>query len=623
VTRVFSAPLEEFQRKLLTNDLFRELERTYPTIVGRTPAPSEAGSWRASLPRLEAIIRLAQLPPSVYVTLEEGIPYFSKRIDVCLFGHTAEGLPHVVVIELKGWTAARALDTGNVETILGGARRETLHPSAQVFGYQEHLEDFRRAFQGNGRIGLASCAYCHNYPGIIPDEGLFHPQFDRLRIQSPTFGEGDASTLSQYLQVRLKRGHGDPVLEAYDQSGIGPSKSLIDNAGKAIREQNVFRLLDDQLAASNEILHAVERAAKRGQKQVILVRGGPGTGKSVVALNVLGEMIRLGLTVNLVTGSSAFTHGMRSILGKRLEGQIRFTDYFWNAQPESIDVLVVDEAHRIRTKSEPRVPSALRPKGHQVDELIRASRLTVFMLDENQIISPKEVGEPALVEAAAARQGATFRAFHLKGQFRCNGSSSYLDWLDDVLALTPECLGLKLVTPVGFDLKIVDSPHALLQEVRDINRGKPNTARILAGWCWPWSDPLPNRLVEDIQIGDFRFPWEAKSGKRPPPGIPEAKHWAIDPCGVNQAGTVYSVQGFETDHVGVIIGPDLVVREKVWIAQPSKNYSNDLRRQSPLAALPYLKRIYRTLLSRPMRSCSIYCIDPETRSYLEGQLISP
>jgi hypothetical protein len=190
--RIFSAPLEEFQHKLVTNELFRDMEAAFASVVGHTAMRSEAASWRASLPRLEAALRLARLRPDVHVALEERIPYFSKRIDACLFGHTSGGTPHAVIVELKGWSEVTAVDSGNVETYLGGAIRSEPHPSAQALAYQGHLEDYRRAFQGKERIGLGSCAYCHNYPGIVPDEGLFHPQFDALRERTPTFGERDA-----------------------------------------------------------------------------------------------------------------------------------------------------------------------------------------------------------------------------------------------------------------------------------------------------------------------------------------------------------------------------------------------------------------------------------------------
>jgi hypothetical protein len=619
--RVFSGSLQQFQHELQAGSLFLNMQERFPQAVGRTPAPSEAASWRGSLPRLDYALRAAGVPGDVHLTLEERIPYFGKRMDACLFGHTHDGMPYSVIVELKGWGEAEATEDGNVRTVIGGAMQIEPHPSAQVRGYHEHLEDFRRAYQGDRRLGLGSCAYCHNYPGIIPDEGLFHPQFDHLRTQSPTFGERDAQLLSGYLRARLVHGGGAAVLDAYDQEGLGPSKQLIDHAGAMIAHQNVFRLLDEQLAANNAILRAVKRAGSARHKRVILVRGGPGTGKSVIALNALGEVIRQQLKVFLVSGSSAFTHGMRRILGKRLDGLIKFTDAFWNADPNSIDALIIDEGHRMRAKSEPKVRGPLRPKISQVEELIRAAKTTIFFVDENQIISPAEVGEPRLIRATAEHMGVEYQEFSLTSQFRCNGSDAYLAWLDDVFALAGPHRGLKLATPAGFDFKILDTPQDLLDEVRAKNAAAPNSARLLAGWCWPWSDPLPDTLVDDIRIGDFRFPWEAKNGKRPPPGIPEAKYWAIDPAGVNQAGTVYSVQGFETQHVGVILGPDLVVRDSTWEAVPRNNYSNKLRKVPPHVALPYLKRIYRTLLSRGMQSCSVCCVDEETRYYLESVLL--
>jgi DUF2075 family protein len=255
-----------------------------------------------------------------------------------------------------------------------------------------------------------------------------------------------------------------------------------------------------------------------------------------------------------------------------------------------------------------------------VEELIRAARVAVFFADENQIISPLEVGEPAVIRAAAAAVGARFEEHRLQSQFRCNGSDAYLEWIDDLFEISSS-QGLKLVVPTGFDFKVVDSPHELLAEVHAKNSSSPNSARLIAGWCWRWSPPMPDgSLVEDIEIGDFRFSWEAKNNSRPALGIPKAKWWAVDPAGVDQAGTVYSMQGFESPHVGVIIGPDLVVKRGQWVAVPSHNHSRDLRRQLPEVALPYIKRIYRTLLSRAMDSCSVYCVDEGVRDYIRSRI---
>ncbi len=618
--RVYSSDLAEFQRKLLTNELFNDLESNYPKVVGHSAPARESNSWRASLPRLEAALRLAGLPPDVWVSAEERVPYFAKRIDAALFGYDAAGRPNMVIVGLKAWTEATALGDGNVRTRLGGNLVSEPHPSAQVGGYHEHLSDFCKALHSAAPVILSSCAYCHNYTGAIPDAGLFHPQFDNCRAHSPTFAARDAQAFADFLRARLSGGKGAQALAQFDREGLGPSKQLIAHAGEMITRQNVFRLLDEQLVANNAIVAAVRRAARGGRKRVILVHGGAGTGKSIIALNALGEVLRRDLRTYLVTGSAAFTNGVRKVLGRRLEGLIRFTDYFWNFSADDVDVLIVDEAHRIRARSTPRVPTAQRPQISQVEELIRAAWVSVFFADENQIISPMEIGEPAVIKAAAVAVGARFEEYRLRSQFRCNGSDAYLEWLDDLLEINAS-QGLKLAVPTGFDFKVVDSPHELLAEVRAKNVDLPNSARLVAGWCWPWSNPNSDgSLVEDIEIGDFRFPWEAKNGSSPAPGIPEAKWWAVDPAGVNQAGTVYSMQGFESPHVGVIVGPDLVVEGGRWIPAPKRNYSNALRRQPPELALPYIKRIYRTLLSRAMDSCSVYCTDEQTRDHIRSRI---
>lgn len=621
--RVLGTTLGDFRQYLASGDLFKQLQDEYPRVVGHTAAPNEANSWLTSLPQLDTVLSRAQLPSDVWVDIEETIPYYSQRIDVKLFGHDGLGLPHVVIVELKAWSQVAAMPNGNVETVVGGSPQSLSHPSMQARGYHEHLEDFCVALHNsNSPIHLSSCAYCYNYAGSDPDDGLFHAQFAEDRRHSPVFGGRDKQQLAAFLWQRLARGGGRTVVERFDGEGIAPSKKLIEHANEMIQKQRVFKLLDAQVAANNGIVHAIMRATAQTHKRVILVRGGPGTGKSVIALNAFGEALRKQLEVYLVTGSGAFTASMRELLGRRLSGKVRYTDFFWNFEPDSIDVMVVDEAHRIRTKSVPKVMGHLRPTIPQIDELIRASKVLVLFADENQIISPNEVGEPHTFRAAAKRCKAILEEFVLTAQFRCDGSEAYLEWLDDMLQLSEVDRGLKLATPAGFDFRLVDSPQALLARVQRFNAAETNSSRLLAGWCWPWSSPnADGSLVDDIVIGDFRFPWEAKNNSQPAPGIPTAKLWAIVPAGANQAGTVYSMQGFETKHAGVIFGPDLVVRGGKWVADPRRNFSNDLRGRSPGVALPYLKRIYRTLLSRSMSSCSVYCVDDETRHYLESRLI--
>jgi hypothetical protein len=314
---------------------------------------------------------------------------------------------------------------------------------------------------------------------------------------------------------------------------------------------------------------------------------------------------------------------MRRLLGRDLASLVRFTDQFWEAPEDSVELLIIDEAHRIRERSVPRVPAAQRPKISQLEELVRAARVTLLFMDKNQIIEPVETGDPEQVETLCHQLGIRFSRHVLRTQFRCDGSDEYLRWADRLLGLREEDedAPILLRSPNTFDFGVLDSPREVLDWIQARNAAEPNSARLAAEWCWPWSDPKPGgSLVDDIVIGDFAFPWELKNGKRGRPGVPEAKHWAVDPAGADQAGTVYSVQGFEFRHVGVLMGADLIVRDGRWIANPKANFRASIRGRSPDVASVYLRRIYRTLLTRPLRSVRVFSVDPETREFLRSRI---
>jgi len=611
--------VREFCRSVKLNRIFVDLERAYADTTGRSAGRAERDSWAGSLPRLSGALELYELPESVCVGLEVQVPYYSERIDAAIYGHDSAGQPFLVLVELKQWSDLQPADDGCLYVQMRSGLVPVVHPSLQVEGYRRHLANFVRAFQNKPPVQLACCVYAHNYPERIGP--LFDPQYAGVMAQAPIFCATDAERLAEFIRARVGNGRGLEVVDRIRREGLAPSRMLVDRATELIHRQDVFTMLDEQIPAQRSIVAALGHAMRTKSKSIILVEGGPGTGKSVIALDALGHALRRGLGAFLVSGSAAFTHGMRRLLGTDLASLVRFTDFFWKHEDDSVDVLIVDEAHRIRTKSVPKVIAERRPQISQLEELVRAARVTVLFMDTNQIIEPDEVGDPEQVAALARRLGIKFMHHHLKAQFRCDGSDEYLWWADELfgLSVTDEIRVLR--SPVTFDLNVMDSPHDVLSWVRDKNKSESNSARLTAGWCWPWSDPKADgTLIDDIVIGDFVFPWELKNGKRGKPGVPEAKHWAVDPAGAEQAGTVYSVQGFEFRHVGVLMGPDLVIRNGVWVADPRANFRNSIRGKAPDVASIYLRRIYRALITRPLRSVRVYSADAETRDFIRSRL---
>lgn len=612
-------PVREFCRLAKSNQLFVDLERAFLLATGRNVGPSERASWAGSLPRISGILELVDLDSSVHIGLEVQIPYYSERIDVAVYGYGTSGHPCVVLIELKQWSDVEEsgdrlyvrMRTGLVPVI---------HPSAQVDAYRRHISNFVRAFHNPPAVELFCCAYLHNYRGHKGP--LFQDAHHDAISLAPLFCSEDAIALANFIASRVGRGQGLEIIDRISREGLAPSRSLVDQAAAQIRLQDVFTMLDEQIPAQESLRRALSRSIRSKSKTVILVEGGPGTGKSVIALDSLGHALKDGRGVFLVSGSAAFTHGMRRLLGPELSSLVKFTDYFWQHSKDSVDVLIVDEAHRMRAKSVPRVTTDRRPTISQLEELVRAAKVSLLFMDTNQIIEPDERGSPAEVEALARRLNAKFERHSLKAQFRCNGSDNYLAWVDAVFGLNAAPCSL-LQSPDMMDLRICESPGQVLDWVRSKNAAFPNSARLTSGWCWPWSDPKSDgELVQDIVIEDFMMPWELKNGKKAAGKIPEAKYWAVDGAGAEQAGTVYSVQGFEFRYVGILMGPDLTIRNGKWAANPRANFRNSIRAKSPAVAEIYIRRIYRALFTRPLRGVRVYSVDRETREFLKSKIIT-
>ena len=394
-------------------------------------------------------------------------------------------------------------------------------------------------------------------------------------------------------------------------------------AADEIRQREQFVLLDEQRLAYNMVLHETEAARAGDAKTVVIVTGGPGSGKSVIALSLLGELARQGRAVLHATGSRSFTQTLRQVTGRgspRTSRLFKYFNQFGDADRNGLEVLILDEAHRIRETSASRfTPARLRTGQAQVDELIAAARVPVFLLDQHQVVRPGEMGTVDDIEGHAARSGVAVQKISLDSHFRCGGSEEYMRWVLRLLGLEP---GGPVPWPgdPAFALHVADSP----QEMEQLLRTKLEAgygARIAAGFCWPWSDPRPDGTLEaDVVIGDWSRPWNVK-GDRAAGGAPPAALWATEPAGFGQVGCIYTAQGFEYDWNGVIIGPDLVWRGDGWATIRSANKDPDLRSQTRVPDLEFgrlIRNVYKVLLTRGMVGTILYSPDPQTCELLHA-----
>ena len=605
---------------------FADLIAEQMTIrTGRRPSDSEYRSWERSIPALRADLVSAGLS-DVEMLLEYQLPLTSKRADVILVGqHPKTGGPSYLVVELKQWShAERFEDSDTLVRIEQYGERPVTHPVLQVRDYCDYMLDFT-AVLADEPLSLAGVAYLHNATdGGVTD--LLDLTGDRL---GSLFTGQRRSEFQDFLRSRFAQGQsGAPYADTLLSSRIAPSKQLLALAADEVQRREMFVLLDEQRDAYNYVLHAVERARRANDKTTVIISGGPGSGKSVIALSLLGELSRQGRTVIHATGSRSFTQTLRKVAGARAPRVKRMFQYFNSfmaAEANDLDALILDEAHRIRETSVNRWTKAEFRSGRpQIDELIAAARVPVFLLDEFQVVRPGEQGTVEDIEENALARGIRVEKINLDAQFRCGGSEEYLVWVKRLLGLTPGG-PIQWIGDPRFDVEVVDSPYEMEASLKT-RIAEEYSGRIAAGYCWPWSDPEPDgTLVRDVKIGGWSRPWNLK-GERSVGGAPAAALWATDPAGFGQVGCVYTAQGFEYDYAGVIIGPDLVWRDDAWVMVRSANKDPDFRnakKVDDIQADRLIRNVYKVLLTRGMRGVIIHSVDQQTNDRLRALTSNP
>jgi DUF2075 family protein len=619
--QLFAGSSEDFVEEAVQKQIAARLGDTYYDYYRFRASASEFTSWRNSLSALAYQLRYSGVRDHG-VVLEMQLPLSSARLDAFIFGRSRAGRDAAVLVELKQWSEAAPSEWDDcVETWLGGGVRKVLHPCVQARSYAQYLEDMHSSFgRANDGISIAPCAWLHNmHPGAA---GVLRGErFAPLLAEVPLFLGSDADAFRDYFERTVGAGHGMPIMERALSGIHAPSRNLLEQTAAMVRGEPRYRLIDDQIIAFNAVLALVRRAQKdKRERALVVVKGGPGTGKSVIALNLLGVLSQMGANVQHATGSKAFTENLWRVLGPRSKAQVRFFNNFGQSAAGSVDVILADEAHRLRATSNHRFTrKELKSERSQVDEIVEAAKVAVFFIDDHQAVRADEVGSSLLLRETAVRHGARFETIDLRTQFRCAGSDEYIDWVDQLLEIRKT--GVTRFESTDFDVRSFDDPMALEAAIEsDVRAGR--NARMTAGFCWPWSMPnADGTLVDDVRVGSFQRPWNAKpEARKLAKGIPTAQFWASDPGGVHQIGCVYTAQGFEFEIAGVIWGADLVIRDGAWVGQPSASRDTVVRTRSGARFMDIVKNAYRVLLTRGMRGCYLCILDDETREYVSQRL---
>lgn len=618
---VYQSTKQGFREDVFSNEIDKKILQAYKTHLGRSTSANETFSWKNSMSYMDRIMEDPEIPMDAGISIEFKIPLTSFRIDFIITGLNEKLEKQAIIIELKQWEwAERTEKDAIVKTRFQKGISETDHPCYQAWSYAATLEDVNQTIKEE-KIALIPCAYLHNYP---KDNVITHPFYEPYITKAPPFFQSDAQRLRNFIKKFVKYGDPDDILYQMENGRFRPSKQLADCMGSMIKGNQEFILLDSQKLVYETALSMI-RKADQDKKQVLIVEGGPGTGKSIVAVNLLVKATEEGLLARYISKNAA----PRSVYAIKLKGTLKRNQIdnmfggsgcFYDIPANAFDTLIVDEAHRLNKKS-----GRYQNKGeNQIREIIEAAKCSIFFIDNRQRVHIKDIGNTKYIKQIAREYHCTVKTLKLTSQFRCNGSDGYLAWLDNTLQITDTAN--PHLSQDDFDFQIFSDPNELLKVIREKNKVN-NKSRMVAGYCWDWISQK-NPTAIDVKIPDFEFAmkWNLKK---------EGSTWIIGKHSINEIGCIHTCQGLDLEYVGVIVGHDLRYENGKIITDALKRSSMDrsvwgirtLIRKKPEEGLPLaeeiIKNTYRTLLTRGMKGCYVYFCDKPLENYFRQQLGVP
>jgi DUF2075 family protein len=610
---VYDSTKIDFRNDVRNNQIEKKIHEAFQRNLGHKTSKSEVASWQNSMMYMSNILDDKDIPDTAGISIEYMMPRSSKRIDFIITGKNQDKKNSMIIIELKQWQEIQKTDQpGVVKSFVGGSVRELAHPSYQAWSYAAYLEDFNDAIVKEN-IGIKPCAYLHN---CISNIDIKDAIYEGDIKKAPVFTRDDANLLLNFIKTHVRYGDEDGIMYKIDNGSIKPTKKLADSFASMLNGNQEFIMIDDQKVVFEKAIK-LALSSNVKNKNVLIVYGGPGTGKSAVAINLLVRLIEKQMNTQYVSKNSA----PREVFSTKLTGvmsQSRYKSLFvgsgsFNITGDNVfDALIVDEAHRLNEKSG--LYSNLGE--NQVKEIINSSKFSIFFLDEDQRVAFNDIGSKDEILHWAKKEKAIVTELELSSQFRCNGSDGYLGWLDNYLQIK-ETANID-ISDLDYEVKTFDCPKEMHEAIEAHNENG-NISRTVAGYCWEWISANDTKKY-DIEIGKLKMRWNLKS---------HGSKWIIHPDSVSEAGCIHTCQGLEVDYIGVIIGPDLVVRNGKVItdghARPGRDKTikgfRSLYKQNPADASlkvdVIIKNTYKTLMTRGMKGCYIYCTDQETREYFK------
>ena len=586
--------------------------------LNRNFSASEKNSFRNSLGAVKNALSNAEIPDKAQVGLELRVPLTQKRIDFIIAGEDENRNKNIIIVELKQWDKVKHTDMSDI--VLLGAE-EHVHPSWQAFSYGTTITNFNEWVETHS-VNIYPCTFLHNY-GINYSSEIKHQIYQEGINKAPAFIEDEWLKFANFIGTKIQRESKTDLLYELSNGRIKPSKFLVECLSSSLNGNKEIELIDQQRIAFSNIKKEISKALKTKKRTVIIVKGGAGTGKSLIAMHLLGELHKKGLTAFYVAKSSYIKEAYFRTLTKNVpnykmlrtlfRGSGDFHKEGMNADKQ-FDCLIVDEAHRLTEKTK---VSFMFYGKNQIREIIHASKVSVFFIDETQQIDIKDFGTIENIKKAADDENAIIienSKYELKSQFRCNGSDEYINWVEGILY---NRYVDDAVEYTDYELRLFDDLLEMQKEIKKRDSESTYPSRMLSGDVFPWIS-MKDKTQIDINIGDFHAQWNKK------------KSFAVDPNSIDEVGCIHTSQGMEFEYVGLIVGDDLIYRDGKIKTDYSRHPESAGEFKRPYQRKPkvedetiidkIIRNTYKVLFTRGQKGLYLYIMDRELREYLRKEI---
>lgn len=586
--------------------------------LNRDFSESEKKAFRVSLGSLKNALSNVSIPSRAQVGLELTVPLTSKRIDFIIAGEGEEKEKNIVIVELKQWERVKHTDMSDI-VLLG--TEEKVHPSWQAFSYGTTISNFNEYVENNA-INVFTCCFLHDYKTEYESE-IKNEVYSEGIAKAPAFISDEWTRFADFVGSKIHGASDVNLLYEISNGRIKPSKFLVDCLSDSLHCNSQIELIDQQRIAFSNIRREIKKALATNTRKVIIVKGGAGTGKSLIALHLLGALHKEGKTAFYVAKSSYIKESYFKMLTsdipdyKILRTLFRGSGDFHKENlnmDKQFDCLIVDEAHRLTQKTK---VSFMYYGYNQIQEIIHASKVSVFFIDESQQIDIKDFGTIENIKAAAKAEKAEViedAKYVLKSQFRCNGSDEYINWVESILYNKPV---RPMYQIMNYDIQIFDNVLEMHKAIRAKNDECKYPCRMLSGDVFPWIS-MKNKELIDIHIDDFHAQWN------------KSKSFAVDPKSIDEVGCIHTSQGMEFEYVGLIIGDDLIYRDNMVITDYTRHpeHSGEFKRPHQRKPSPsdaviidrIIRNTYKVLFTRGQKGLYLYVMDEQLRDYLRYEI---